>query len=167
MALLQIDASRGSLSSGVRRDRPELGREPRNQVGEFSLPPTDCFQLFDQTGTLAVALVKKPEKSQPEAVLAIDHNVPGGDVGVRTAREGSDAVLIVSNSGPRIPAGEIERLFEPFQRLDGTRTGADGHHGLGLSIVSAIATAHEARLTAVALADGGMSVTVRFAGAAG
>jgi hypothetical protein len=83
VALLQIDASRGSLSSGVRRDRPELGREPRNQVGEFSLPPTDCFQLFEQTGTLAVALVKKPEKSQPEAVLAIPRPGPGegGDLG--------------------------------------------------------------------------------------
>jgi len=81
--LLQIDASRGSLSSGVRWDGVEPGRKPRNEVGEFSLPSTDLFQLFDQTSALAIALVKKSEKSQPEAVLAIPRQGPGesGDLG--------------------------------------------------------------------------------------
>jgi signal transduction histidine kinase len=40
----------------------------------------------------------------------------------------------------------VHRLFEPFQRLDRTRV--DDHHGLGLSIVRAIAITHDATLTA-------------------
>jgi signal transduction histidine kinase len=70
------------------------------------------------------------------------------------------ALLSVANTGPVVPAGQLDRLFEPFQRLD-VRTG--GNHGLGLSIVRAIANAHGADLSATAQPTGGLSVTVRFA----
>lgn len=91
----------------------------------------------------------------------IEHNVPRGSLGIRTEAEGpQQAVLTVASAGPEIPADEVERLFEPFQRLGGARAGSDGHHGLGLSIVRATAAAHGAQLTARAV--GGLTVTVRF-----
>jgi len=69
----------------------------------------------------------------------------------------------VTNDGPPIPAAELERLFEPFQRLGGDRTAADdGHHGLGLSIVRAIASAHDATFRAEAQPEGGLAVELRF-----
>jgi len=95
---------------------------------------------------------------------AIAYNVDGGEVTIRTSRDGETALLTVSNTGPRVPAAEVARLVEPFQRLGGERTGADGHHGLGLSIVQAIADAHDAWLTVRARPEGGLSVTVRFVG---
>ena len=73
-------------------------------------------------------------------------------------------MLSVANTGREIPAAEIERLFEPFQRLDGDRTGSDGHRGLGLSIVRAIAVAHDGTATASPRAGGGLLVTVRLPG---
>ncbi len=94
---------------------------------------------------------------------AIDHNVDGGRVEIRTETLDGHAVLTIGNTGPLIPAGETERLFEPFQRLHGARRANDGHHGLGLSIVRAIAIAHTAELTAIPRAGGGLVVTVRFA----
>ena len=69
-------------------------------------------------------------------------------------------MLSVANTGPRIPAAEIERLFEPFQRLGADRAPSDGHHGLGLSIVRAIAAAHDGSATARPRAGGGLVVTV-------
>ena len=93
---------------------------------------------------------------------AIDHNVDRGDVDIRTETLDGHAVLTIGNTGPLIPAGEIERLFEPFQRLRGARTADDRHHGLGLSIVRAIAVAHGAEVTATPRAGGGLVVTVRF-----
>jgi signal transduction histidine kinase len=55
-------------------------------------------------------------------------------------------------------------MFEPFQRLGGGRAArADGHHGLGLSIVRAIALAHEASIETVPQPEGGLAVTVSFA----
>jgi len=72
------------------------------------------------------------------------------------------AVLSVTNTGPLIPPAEVERLFQPFQRLDPRRaTYADGH-GLGLSIVRAIAIAHHADIIACPGPDGGLSVSVTF-----
>ncbi|HEX4011580.1 MAG TPA: HAMP domain-containing sensor histidine kinase [Solirubrobacteraceae bacterium] len=93
---------------------------------------------------------------------AIDHNIPGGEVTIATAVVGTTAVISVANTGPPIPADQIDRLFDPFQRLDGRSARDDGHHGLGLSIVRAIATAHDARLSAHARPAGGLAVTVSF-----
>jgi signal transduction histidine kinase len=71
-------------------------------------------------------------------------------------------VLSVTNSGPVIPPAEIGRLFQPFQRLGPRPARRDGGHGLGLSIVRAIATAHGATATARALPAGGLAVDVTF-----
>ena len=92
---------------------------------------------------------------------AIDHNVDRGLVDIRTETADGNAVLTIANTGPLIPAGQTEQLFEPFQRLHG-RTASDGHHGLGLSIVRAIAVAHNAEASATPRAGGGLVVTVRF-----
>jgi signal transduction histidine kinase len=71
-------------------------------------------------------------------------------------------VLRVANSGPVIPPGQMARLLTPFQRLDGGRGERRDGHGLGLSIVSAIAAAHGADLRADAQPGGGLAVEVRF-----
>jgi signal transduction histidine kinase len=94
---------------------------------------------------------------------AVEHNVPHGRITVRTwlDTQGNPA-LTVSNTGPLIPDDDVERLFEPFQRLDRTRGNQNGHHGLGLSIVRAIASAHDADLVAAPRPDGGLTVTVDF-----
>jgi signal transduction histidine kinase len=95
---------------------------------------------------------------------AVGYNRPDGLVEIRTGSQGERALLTVTNTGPVVPAGELERLFEPFQRVGGRRTAAaDGHHGLGLSIVRAIAAAHDASVAAEPQRDGGLAVTVSFA----
>jgi signal transduction histidine kinase len=90
---------------------------------------------------------------------AVRHNLPDGRVDVETATRNGDSVLIVSNTGPTVPPDEIARLLRPFQRLDGGH--ADGL-GLGLSIVDAIARAHDAILTAQANDGGGLRIAVSF-----
>src|SRR5262249_42843518 len=47
----------------------------------------------------------------------VRHNIPGGDVQVATGTSHSGAVLSVTSSGQVIPAAEVDRLFQPFQRL--------------------------------------------------
>jgi signal transduction histidine kinase len=91
---------------------------------------------------------------------AIRHNVAGGWLEVIT--EGT--TLTVRNGGPPIPPDQIAGLFEPFRRLAPDRVGGAGKrgHGLGLSIVQAVATAHRGTVRAEALADGGLSVRVEL-----
>jgi signal transduction histidine kinase len=59
-----------------------------------------------------------------------------------------------------IPPEQVHRRFEPFQRLDRTRV--DDHHGLGRSIVRAIAIARDATLTANARPQGGLPIAIHF-----
>ncbi len=93
---------------------------------------------------------------------AIRHNLPDGHVRVEVRREAGQAILSVVNTGPVVPAGEIERLLQPFQRLAPDRSGHGEGFGLGLSIVAAIATAHDAELDVQPGDDGGLNVDVRF-----
>jgi signal transduction histidine kinase len=95
---------------------------------------------------------------------AVRHNMSAGDLCVATRTDGGRAVLSVTNTGPVIPAAEVDRLFQPFQRLGPRPARRDGGHGLGLSIVRAIATAHAATVTVTAqpMPTGGLTVEVTF-----
>jgi len=89
---------------------------------------------------------------------AVRYNVPAGRVHITTGQ----ASLRVINTGPRIPADQVGRLLQPFQRLGGQRAGSHDGVGLGLSIVAAIAAAHGAALTARPGPEGGLDVEVTF-----
>ncbi len=96
---------------------------------------------------------------------ALGHNTPGGSARVKTGTRDGLAYLSVSNTGPVVDAGDIERLFQPFQRLDGPRLSQSRGHGLGLAIVKAIATAHNATVVTKARPGGGLAIEVRFVAA--
>jgi signal transduction histidine kinase len=93
---------------------------------------------------------------------AVRHNVPGGSVTVGTETRGDYATLTVTNTGPTIAPGDVPRLLRPFQRLESGRSGDRPGLGLGLSIVDAVAVAHDAKLTARARPEGGLEVHVAF-----
>jgi signal transduction histidine kinase len=95
---------------------------------------------------------------------AIRHNVPRGwvQVAVTAATHTGEVSLRVINSGPPVPASQIERLLQPFQRMGPQRTGARDGVGLGLSIVKAIADAHAASVHAHPGPDGGLDIEVIF-----
>jgi signal transduction histidine kinase len=135
----------------MQADRPEIER--------LSLQVQSALQEAPTSGD--PALVQRLIANLVDN--AASHNVQGGRIEVRTESDGGAAVLTVANTGPLIPIGEVDRLFEPFQRLHAGRSAdSNGHFGLGLSIVRAIATAHSAALDARPLAGGGLSVTVSF-----
>jgi signal transduction histidine kinase len=94
---------------------------------------------------------------------AIRYNVPGGRVDVSVTSSGR-ATLTVANTGPVVPSEEVDRLLQPFQRLSADRTSHHDGLGLGLSIVAAIAHAHDAALVVRARPDGGLAIDVHFPG---
>ncbi|MCX3060594.1 sensor histidine kinase [Streptomyces beihaiensis] len=92
---------------------------------------------------------------------AIRYNVPeDGWVEVDTEAQHGQAVLRVANTGPVVPAYEIDNLFEPFRRLRTERTGSDKGVGLGLSIARSVARAHGGRITAEPREGGGLVMRV-------
>lgn len=93
---------------------------------------------------------------------AVRYNVSeDGWVEVTTEVQHGQAVLTVSNTGPVVPAYEVDNLFEPFKRLRGAdRTGSDKGVGLGLSIVRSVARAHGGHITAQPREGGGLVMRV-------
>ncbi|MGW2410350.1 sensor histidine kinase, partial [Streptomyces sp. NPDC001739] len=86
----------------------------------------------------------------------------GGWVEVSTEPQPGCAVLVVTNTGPVVPAYEVENLFEPFRRLRTERTGSDKGVGLGLPIVRSVVRAHDGTLTAEPREGGGLTVRVEL-----
>ncbi|MDH6218836.1 sensor histidine kinase [Streptomyces pseudovenezuelae] len=92
---------------------------------------------------------------------AVRYNVPkDGWVEVTTEVQHGQAVLVVSNTGPVVPAYEIDNLFEPFRRLRTERTGSDKGVGLGLSIARSVARAHGGHISAQPREGGGLVMRV-------
>ncbi len=87
----------------------------------------------------------------------------GEPVEVAARSEGANVIIEVLDRGPGIPAGEAERLKQPFTRLDPARSGRGGA-GLGLAIVERVARAHGGRLELVPRPGGGLAARLSVAG---
>ena len=70
--------------------------------------------------------------------------------------------LVVRDRGPGIPAAELERVFEPFYRLESSRSRDTGGTGLGLSIARNIARAHGGELTLRNHPQGGLEAVLEL-----
>jgi signal transduction histidine kinase len=84
------------------------------------------------------------------------HSGADGVIVVGASASGGEVRLFVSDSGSGVPEEEHARILEPGARLDPTRPGS----GLGLSIVSAIASAHGGRLSIDSGAGEGSTFTI-------
>lgn len=89
---------------------------------------------------------------------ALKYNVPDGWIHVLVEA----GTLIVTNTGPRVPAERVDSLFEPFRRASGDRLDHGGGVGLGLTIARSIVAAHHGTIRAHANPDGGLSVAVQL-----
>jgi signal transduction histidine kinase len=94
---------------------------------------------------------------------ALHYNHPGGTVHVLTDAGQHGTRLQVTNTGPPVAREQIARLVQPFLRTNTDRVTGE-HDGLGLAIVQAIATAHDAQLDLRPGQAGGLVVEVRFPG---
>jgi PAS domain S-box-containing protein len=77
---------------------------------------------------------------------AVKFSPPGGRVSLLAEPDGEWANIGVSDDGPGIPAEWRERIFEPFQQVEGSDTRAKGGSGLGLSVCKAIVERHGGRI---------------------
>ncbi|MFF4760311.1 sensor histidine kinase [Streptomyces sp. NPDC001292] len=161
-ALLTLARSHAGIE--VRRpfDLTELARE----VVDARAAEADLRTVTIRTSTAAAVAVGHRPLAERLVVNLVDnalrHNTPHGEVRVTTGIVDGRAVLTVANTGPSVPPDAIEQLFQPFQRLGATRAARTEGLGLGLSIVQAVADAHDAGLTASARPGGGLTVTVAF-----
>lgn len=93
---------------------------------------------------------------------AIKYNTPGGTVTVGAVQQNKHIRLTVADTGTGIPEELKERVFEPFFRLDKSRSRALGGVGLGLALVREIVSVHGGSISVKDNSDGGTTFEVIF-----
>ncbi|PIB76975.1 hypothetical protein CQY22_004065 [Mycolicibacterium brumae] len=86
---------------------------------------------------------------------------PNSPVRVTAGRIGDRVLIAVADEGPGIPAGEQDRIFSPFQRLDDRNTG--NGVGLGLSVARGFVEAMGGTVTVDDTPGGGLTVGIELA----
>lgn len=84
----------------------------------------------------------------------------GGQATVRVIDSADELVLHVLDPGPGIPEADLERVFEPFHRLETSRSRATGGTGLGLGIARSIVRLHGGTLVLRNRPDGGLDAVL-------
>lgn len=135
--LLTLARSQACSGSATEVDVTRLVR----QVIEEVMPLAAARGIDLGCGRLETVRLAAPEGELTILVRnaldnAIRHTPANGVVDVSVFRDGEGVVFQVEDSGPGIPAGEEERVFEPFYRVMGSEGSGSG---LGLAIVSGIA----------------------------
>ena len=144
----------------------------RGTAGSEAVQPVDMAALLDslqadltETGG-EVSITGRPLRpyaGQPVALKRCLRNLMENAVkyGQAAAVEVSDSdervQVVVRDRGPGIPQGALERVFEPFYRLEGSRSRDTGGTGLGLTIARSIAQAHGGQLVLENQAEGGLA----------
>ncbi|MEV5844822.1 HAMP domain-containing sensor histidine kinase [Streptomyces sp. NPDC051985] len=155
----------------ARSDNQIIERKPVD-LAEVASQAVDQVHAEAEAKGVTIRGQRKPAVVQGNGVLlerialnllqnAVRYNVPeDGWVEVSTEIQHGQAVLSVANTGPVVPAYEIDNLFEPFRRLRTERTGSDKGVGLGLSIVRSVARAHGGHIAAQPREGGGLVMRV-------
>jgi two-component system, OmpR family, osmolarity sensor histidine kinase EnvZ len=148
------------------------GGEPTERLDPAELV-RDCVRLYRERGQDVRDEIGPTPPVNARAlalrrmiVNLIDNALRYGkeDVVVATFTQGRAAVIEIRDRGPGIPAGEIERLKQPFTRLETARSDSGGS-GLGLAIVDRVARMHGGTLDLVPREGGGLVARVTLPGA--
>jgi two-component system sensor histidine kinase KdpD len=130
------------------------GRSEGREIRPTIRAPSDALLIgrFDFSDTLR-ALVNLLEN-------ALKYSAPDTLVELIVSRDGPWLSFAVADRGPGVPAGERERIFDPFYRPPGALADS-GSSGLGLTIARRLAEAQRGSVTVEARADGGSVFTLR------
>lgn len=174
-----------ALKSGARRTahlleqllalaRSDMGRMPEAPVTSLDRCAKEVVADFvsramDRGIDLGFEIIEPAMvRAEPAMLSSVVHNLidnalrytpQGGQIDIGIYREGSDVILQVEDTGPGIPASDLEQVFEPFVR--GSRPTEEGT-GLGLSIVKRIVDRFKGSVALENVPKSGLRVTVRF-----
>ncbi|MBR3880295.1 MAG: HAMP domain-containing protein [Mailhella sp.] len=86
----------------------------------------------------------------------------GSTVVVGVEERGDVLAVVIDDSGPGIPEGDLEKVFEPFYRVERSRNRSTGGTGLGLSIARSMARLHDGDVVLENRPEGGLRATATF-----
>ena len=144
----QLDL-RAALTQAVQMSAP-LGEARRHQLS-VDLPAEPLWVTGDQTRLVQVFVNLLNN--------AVKYTPPGGRLGVEAKRDGSEAVVRVTDSGIGIPGEMLARIFELFTQVETGSDRSQGGLGIGLSLVRRLVEMHNGT---IAVHSGGRNLGSEF-----
>ena len=115
-----------------------------------------------------IGYINEPIKAKPLALKRCIENLLtnairyGERVTLKITLNNNELIISICDQGPGIPEADLEKIFEPFYRLDGSRAKHSGGHGLGLGIARNIARAHGGDIVIFNQVGGGLCADIRL-----
>ena len=162
-----IDEMEAMISSTLAFVADSTRPRERTKLEVSSLVETVMDEAAETGGDAAVVLAERTVvDGDPIALKRLVTNLVdnalkfGSKARGRVFSEGGMAVVEVDDNGPGVPEDQIERAFEPFHRLENSRSRETGGIGLGLAVVRAITRGHGGEVTLQNRAEGGLRARV-------
>jgi len=162
--LEQMEAMIAATLAFAREDSTD---EPRRTLDLAVLVQSACDDAADvgcdvvYAGPARASYSGRPLALKRTFTNLIDNAVKyGGRARVALEATPERFVVAVEDDGPGVPDSEIKRIFEPFYRVETSRSRETGGTGLGLAVVRSIVRGHGGDVTLANRAEGGLRATV-------
>ncbi len=156
------EAETGTMKLAL--ERVDLGELLREAVGIYRYVAEDKgLRVRAETREPVVLNCDRNRMRQVISNLldnAVKYSSPGGKIELRAFRRRSEAVIVVSDTGPGISADELPKIWDRLYRGDASRT--ERGLGLGLSLVKAVVAAHGGRVGVESLPGAGARFSATF-----
>lgn len=164
-----LSAMQGMVREGLDLARSMDSAEPMQPLKLDFLLDSVCADAADAgqdvtlSGQTDMSILARPTALRRCLINLIDNAVKYGQyarVTVESVDDGNSARIRIRDGGPGIPADQLSKVFEPFYRIETSRSRDSGGTGLGLTIARNIAIQHGGNLTLENHAGGGLEISL-------
>jgi signal transduction histidine kinase len=165
--LSDLDEMEAMIAATLSFARDEFAHEPRAALDLAALLQTVCDEAADAAdaasydGPARFAFTGRPTALKRAFANLIDNAVKYGAAArvALTVAQGTVSVAI-DDDGPGIAEAEFDRVFDPFYRIESSRSRETGGVGLGLAVVRSVVRGHGGDITLANRPEGGLRATV-------
>lgn len=168
----RLDGLVGQILTLARLRTPSTRRRERLPIGELVGEIVGNARFEHATAQIRLESVASVEiigdrgelASAIENVLrnALSHSEPDGVVHVKVARCGGFVEILIKDEGPGVSESGLQRIFEPFYRVDPSRDHQRSGFGLGLAIAASAVEKHRGAIVARNSPGGGLEVSIKL-----
>jgi signal transduction histidine kinase len=165
--LADLDEMQAMISASLEFARDDAKREPRGPLDLADLLQSLCDDRVDAgheaayDGPAHLRIDGRPVALRRAFANLMDNAIAyGARVRVRLEPGGDHVRIVVDDDGPGIPEAEREKVFQPFYRIETSRSRDTGGVGLGLSTARTVIHGHGGGIELANRPEGGLRVTV-------
>lgn len=167
--LTTLDEMQALAETTLAIGRDDAALEDTKQVDIAALVQSVCDDFADLGRPVSVVPVDRIlQNCRPDGVKRALRNLIenalkyGRTAAVAVAVVGDNLDITIDDTGPGIPEAQAKKLFQPFVRLETSRSRETGGFGLGLSIAQSIVHGHGGEIMLANRAEGGLRATIRL-----